>query len=155
MPPGASKANVMKTPLHVANYAGVPRTNQAIKIAEITLPPCLGTDRTGTEMPQLLNSLKESPFQTAGSCVHIGLSPGAAGYSIFGHEMGRDSARPEAPGERIRVEGVALDGTGAPLLGLIEQVHRRETLMPRKVVPGQDRPDIRLRGKSETVCLNV
>lgn len=106
-------------------------------------------------MPHLLNSLKESPFQTAGPCVHVGRAPGAAGYSIFGHEMGRDSARPEAPGERIRVEGVALDGTGAPALGLIEQVHRRETLMPRKVASGHDRTNIRLRGKSETVYLNV
>ena len=106
-------------------------------------------------MPHLLNSLKESPFQTAGPCVHIGRAPGAAGYSIFGHEMGRDCAGPDAPGERIRVEGVALDGTGAPLLGLIEQVHRRETLMPRKVVSGQGQTNIRLRGESETVYLNV
>lgn len=203
-------------------------------------------------MPQPLNYLKETPSQTAGPYVHIGLAPGAAGFQIFEKELGHDIAGPDAPGERIRVEGVVLDGTGAPVkdvmlevwqadaagiyphpedpraaqvakgfrgwgrvitdfdtglwgfdtikpgpvmgrngrqmsphlnlwivarginiglntrmyfedednaadpvMTLIEQVHRRETLLARKVAPGHYRFDIRLQGEGETVFMDI
>lgn len=203
-------------------------------------------------MPQAMNYLKESPSQTAGPYVHIGLAPGAAGFQIFERELGWDIAGPNAAGERIRVEGVVLDGTGAPVkdvmlevwqadaagiyphpedpraaqcaegfrgwgrvitdfdtgvwgfdtikpgsvtgrnarpmaphitlwivarginiglntrmyfedednsadpvMNLIEQVHRRETLLARKVSPGLYRFDIRLQGDGETVFMDV
>ena len=203
-------------------------------------------------MPQPLNYLKETPSQTAGPYVHIGLAPGAAGFQIFEKELGHDIAGPDAPGERIRVEGVVLDGTGAPVkdvmlevwqadaagiyphpedpraaqvakgfrgwgrvitdfdtglwgfdtikpgpvmgrngrqmsphmnlwivarginiglntrmyfedednaadpvMNLIEQVHRRETLLARKVAPGHYRFDIRLQGDGETVFMDI
>lgn len=66
-------------------------------------------------MVQPLNYLKESPSQTAGPYVHIGLAPGAAGFNIFEQELGWDIAGPDAQGTRIRVEGVVYDGTGAPV----------------------------------------
>lgn len=66
-------------------------------------------------MAQPLNYLKESASQTAGPYVHIGLAPGAAGFDIYRQELGQDIAGPDAPGERIRVEGVVFDGTGAPV----------------------------------------
>lgn len=66
-------------------------------------------------MAQPLNYLKESASQTAGPYVHIGLAPGAAGFDIYRQELGLDIAGPDAPGERIRVEGVVFDGTGAPV----------------------------------------
>jgi protocatechuate 3,4-dioxygenase alpha subunit len=203
-------------------------------------------------MPQPLNYLKESASQTAGPYVHIGLAPGAAGFSIFRNELGQDIAGPDAQGERIRIEGVVTDGTGAPVkdvllevwqadaagihphpedprhadcapgfrgwgrvisdfdsglwafdtikpgsvmgrngrrmaphislwivsrginiglntrmyfddednsadpvLGLIEQTHRRETLLARKQRPGLYRFDIRLQGEGETVFLDI
>ena len=65
-------------------------------------------------MPQTLNYLKETPSQTAGPYVHIGLAPGAAGFQIFDKELGWDIAGSDAPGTRIRVEGVVRDGTGRP-----------------------------------------
>ena len=66
-------------------------------------------------MPQELHYLKESPSQTAGPYVHIGLAPGAAGFDIYKRELGWDIAGPNAKGERIRVEGVVIDGTGSPI----------------------------------------
>lgn len=203
-------------------------------------------------MPQPLNYLKESASQTAGPYVHIGLAPGAAGFDIYRQELGQVIAGPETPGERIRIEGVVYDGTGAPVkdvllevwqadaagiyphpedprqaqaapgfrgwgrvitdfdtgiwafdtikpgavkgrngrqmaphvslwivarginiglntrmyfededngadpvLNLIEQPHRRETLLARKASPGLYRFDIRLQGDGETVFLDI
>jgi len=59
--------------------------------------------------------LKETPSQTAGPYVHIGLAPGAAGFDIYREELGHDITGPNAAGERIRVEGLVIDGTGAPV----------------------------------------
>lgn len=203
-------------------------------------------------MPQPLTYHKETASQTAGPYVHIGLAPGAAGFDIYRQELGHDIAGPSAPGERIRVEGVVIDGMGAPVkdvlleswqadangihphpedprhaevapgfrgwgriitdfdtglwafdtikpgrvmgrngrmmaphislwivargintglntrmyfedednsddpvLNLIEQPFRRETLVARKTGPGQYRFDIRLQGEGETVFLDV
>ena len=66
-------------------------------------------------MVQQLNYLKETPSQTAGPYVHIGLAPGAAGFDIYKQELGWDIAGPHAKGERIRVEGIVVDGTGSPI----------------------------------------
>lgn len=64
---------------------------------------------------QQLNYLKETPSQTAGPYVHIGLAPGAAGFEIYRQELGWDIAGPNAEGERIRVEGLVVDGAGSPI----------------------------------------
>ncbi|WP_299421215.1 protocatechuate 3,4-dioxygenase subunit alpha [uncultured Shimia sp.] len=66
-------------------------------------------------MVQKLDYLKETPSQTAGPYVHIGLAPGAAGFDIYARELGWDIAGPNAKGERIRIEGLVIDGTGSPV----------------------------------------
>ena len=66
-------------------------------------------------MAQELNYLKETASQTAGPYVHIGLAPGAAGFGIYNEELGWDIVGPNAQGERIRIEGFVIDGTGAPI----------------------------------------
>jgi protocatechuate 3,4-dioxygenase alpha subunit len=66
-------------------------------------------------MTQSLDYLKETASQTAGPYVHIGLAPGAAGFDIYRQELGWDIAGPNAKGERIRVEGIVIDGTGSPV----------------------------------------
>jgi protocatechuate 3,4-dioxygenase alpha subunit len=73
-------------------------------------------------MVQQLPYLKETASQTSGPYVHIGLAPGAAGFEIFRQELGRDIAGPNASGERIRVEGIVLDGTGAPVKDVLIEV---------------------------------
>ena len=66
--------------------------------------------------------LRETPSQTAGPYVHIGLAPGAAGFDIYDAELGRDIAGPNARGERIRVEGLVIDGTGNPIKDVLLEV---------------------------------
>jgi len=73
-------------------------------------------------MPQPLSYLRETASQTAGPYVHIGLAPGAAGFSIFEQELGTDIAGPDAAGERITVEGVVLDGAGSLVKDVLIEV---------------------------------
>ncbi len=73
-------------------------------------------------MTQELNYLKETPSQTAGPYVHIGLAPGAAGFKIFKQELGWDIAGPHAGGERIRIEGLVTDGTDSPIKDVMLEV---------------------------------
>jgi len=73
-------------------------------------------------MAQQLNYLRETASQTAGPYVHIGLAPGAAGFDIYDRELGWDIAGPNAAGERIRVEGLVLDGTGSPVKDVVLEV---------------------------------
>ena len=73
-------------------------------------------------MQQDLDYLKETPSQTAGPYVHIGLAPGAAGFEIYAQELGQDIAGPNAKGERIRIEGLVIDGTGSPVKDVLLEV---------------------------------
>jgi len=78
-------------------------------------------------MVQKLEHLKETPSQTAGPYVHIGLAPGAAGFDIYAQELCWDIAGPNARGERIRVEGVVTDGTGAPVKDVLIEAWQANT----------------------------
>jgi protocatechuate 3,4-dioxygenase alpha subunit len=73
-------------------------------------------------MVQKLHCDRETPSQTAGPYVHIGLAPAAAGFKIFEREIGEVIAGPQTKGERIRVEGRVLDGTGAPVRDVLIEV---------------------------------
>ena len=65
-------------------------------------------------MPPLVPILKETPSQTAGPYVHIGLIPQQAGFAIFAQNVSPVLVGPDTRGERIRIEGRVLDGTGSP-----------------------------------------
>ena len=73
-------------------------------------------------MVQKLDYLRQSASQTAGPYVHIGLAPGAAGFDIYENELGQDIVGPNAKGERIRVEGVVIDGVGSPIKDVLLEV---------------------------------
>ena len=66
--------------------------------------------------------LKESPSQTAGPYVHIGLAPHAAGFDIFEKNFSNVLAAPGTKGERIRIEGRVIDGSGTPLRDVLLEI---------------------------------
>ena len=73
-------------------------------------------------MAHRLSYERETPSQTAGPYVHIGLVPRAAGFEIYDREIGAVIAGPETEGERIRIEGVVHDGLGAPVKDVLIEV---------------------------------
>ncbi|MGY2904118.1 protocatechuate 3,4-dioxygenase subunit alpha [Bradyrhizobium sp. URHC0002] len=64
----------------------------------------------------------ETPSQTAGPYVHIGLIPHQAGFDIFQNNFGNVLVAPETLGERIRIEGHILDGTGSPARDMLVEI---------------------------------
>ena len=57
--------------------------------------------------------LPETPSQTAGPYVHIGLIPHQAGFDIFENPFSHVLTTDATEGERIRIEGRVIDGLGA------------------------------------------
>ncbi len=73
-------------------------------------------------MVQPLAYLKETPSQTAGPYVHIGLIPHQAGFEIFKNNFGNVLAGPATRGDRVTIEGRVIDGTGTPLRDALIEV---------------------------------
>ena len=69
-----------------------------------------------------LTYLKETASQTAGPYVHIGLIPHQAGFDIFEKPFSHVLAGPDTTGERIRIEGRVLDGTGSPIKDVLLEI---------------------------------
>jgi protocatechuate 3,4-dioxygenase alpha subunit len=64
-------------------------------------------------MVQRLDTLQETPSQTAGPYVHIGLMPSYTGNGqIYDGELGLSPIAEGAAGEVIEVRGAVFDGTG-------------------------------------------
>lgn len=67
-------------------------------------------------MVQRLDDLKETPSQTAGPYVHIGLTPNRLGIGgIYPVDLGASPVRDGAKGERIVITGRVIDGAGMVL----------------------------------------
>ncbi|MBZ9736694.1 protocatechuate 3,4-dioxygenase subunit alpha [Mesorhizobium sp. CA18] len=67
-------------------------------------------------MAQSLDRLKESPSQTAGPYVHIGLTPNFCGIGgVYASDLGSSMINDQTMGERIELRIRVLDGTGTPL----------------------------------------
>jgi protocatechuate 3,4-dioxygenase alpha subunit len=74
-------------------------------------------------MAQALDRLKESPSQTAGPYVHIGLTPGFCGINgVYSEDLGTRMVNDKTMGERITVIGRVLDGTGMPLKDALVEI---------------------------------
>ncbi|MDA3919769.1 MAG: protocatechuate 3,4-dioxygenase subunit alpha [Salinisphaera sp.] len=63
--------------------------------------------------------LPETPSQTAGPYVHIGLALDVAGLPEREHEIDNVLAEPEAEGQRIELAGVVLDGAEQPVADIL------------------------------------
>lgn len=62
---------------------------------------------------QKLDYLKETPSQTAGPYVHIGLTPNQLGIEgIYPTDLGSSPIRPGAQGQEITITGTVQDGAG-------------------------------------------
>ncbi len=78
-----------------------------------------------TNSPAMLHQLKlykETASQTAGPYVHIGLAPRQAGFDIFEKNFGNTLAGPDTVGERIRIEGRVIDGSGTPIRDVLIEI---------------------------------
>ena len=67
-------------------------------------------------MSQSLNRLRESPSQTAGPYVHIGLTPNFSGIGgVYPQDLGATMVNDKTRGERITVKCRVIDGSGTTL----------------------------------------
>lgn len=74
-------------------------------------------------MVQPLHQLKETPSQTAGPYVHIGLTPNFIGMGgPFPEDLGTSIVNGDTLGERVRVNGIIHDGGGQPLRDCVVEV---------------------------------
>ena len=76
---------------------------------------------TPTQPP--LYPFKESPSQTAGPYVHIGLTPNFCGIGgVYPQDLGITMVGDAAKGERITLEGRVIDGNGTPLKDVLVEI---------------------------------
>ncbi|WP_339757047.1 protocatechuate 3,4-dioxygenase subunit alpha [uncultured Hoeflea sp.] len=70
-----------------------------------------------------LYPLKESPSQTAGPYVHIGLTPNFCGINgVYDQDLGIAMVNEKTRGERITLEGRVFDGSGTPLKDVLVEI---------------------------------
>lgn len=69
-----------------------------------------------------LSYLQETPSQTSGPYVHIGLIPRQAGFDIFERDFSNVLAGPDTKGQRIRIEGRVLDALGSPCRDVLVEI---------------------------------
>ena len=86
-------------------------------------------------------SLKETPSQTAGPYVHIGMTPNFCDIrGVYSADLGADMLLGNIPGERIEIAGRILDGDGAPVVDAVIELWQADStgtyLKPADVLPG-------------------
>ena len=66
--------------------------------------------------------LHETPSQTGGPYVHIGLLPEQANIEVFENNFNNHLVQEKTLGERIRLEGQVFDGLGLPLRDVLIEI---------------------------------
>jgi protocatechuate 3,4-dioxygenase, alpha subunit len=76
-----------------------------------------------TQIPTPLYPFRESPSQTAGPYVHIGLTPNFCGIpGVYDSDLGTAMVNEKTKGERITLEGRVIDGGGNPLKDALVEI---------------------------------
>jgi protocatechuate 3,4-dioxygenase, alpha subunit len=76
-----------------------------------------------TQIPTPLYPFRESPSQTAGPYVHIGLTPNLCGIpGVYDSDLGTAMVNEKTKGERITLEGRVIDGGGNPLKDALVEI---------------------------------
>lgn len=79
-------------------------------------------------MVQDLGYLKETPSQTAGPYVHIGLTPNYSEIGgVYESDLGSVMINDKTLGERITVTGRVLDGVGAPVKDAVLEIWQADS----------------------------
>ncbi|KXF75400.1 protocatechuate 3,4-dioxygenase subunit alpha [Paramesorhizobium deserti] len=79
-------------------------------------------------MVQDLGYLKETPSQTAGPYVHIGLIPNLADIpGVYAGDLGAAMVNDKTKGERITVRGRVIDGAGTPLKDAVVEIWQADS----------------------------
>lgn len=90
-------------------------------------------------MTQKLDVLQETPSQTAGPYVHIGLMPTYAGNGgYYEQEIGTDPIQGNVEGEIVEIVGSVFDGTGWAMRDALIESWQCDA---KGVFPGQDGAD--------------
>ena len=88
-------------------------------------------------MRKSLGYLGQTPSQTAGPYVHIGLAPGHAGLEGPWLEFASTMVRAETNGERITITGTVFDGADAPLRDALIEIWQADA---DGIYPGRGDP---------------
>jgi len=76
---------------------------------------------TATQNPRY--PFKESPSQTAGPYVHIGLTPNFCGINgVYDKDLGTMMVNEKTKGSRITLEGRVIDGSGTPMKDVLVEI---------------------------------
>lgn len=79
-----------------------------------------------TDLRPLCQTLRQTPSQTAGPYLHIGMTPGASGLTGIGpehgSELGASMKTGPVQGHEIILAGVIHDGTGTPLKDALVEI---------------------------------
>lgn len=71
---------------------------------------------------------KETPSQTAGPYVHIGLTPNHSGIKgVYDADLGTELVTDKTKGERIGIQGRVLDGSGAPVADALIEIWQADS----------------------------
>jgi len=95
-------------------------------------------------MVQKLNTLQETPSQTAGPYVHIGCIPSFTGIdNVYPEDLGKRAVETGAKGEKITIRGSIHDGTGWTMRDAMFESWQADAA---GIYPGQDGADPKVNG---------
>jgi protocatechuate 3,4-dioxygenase alpha subunit len=84
-------------------------------------------------------TLKETPSQTAGPYVHIGMTPNFCGITgVIGADPGVSMLTPTTKGQRIDIVGRVFDGSGAPVTDAVIELWQADANGSFVTPPGRD-----------------